>query len=161
MAYFKKVLQKINGLWYPKSITMGEPIDTEKIIDRLSAISTVSKADVRAVLADLASVMADYMALGHTVKLDGLGTFYYTAVASKQGVATKEEVTADLITGVRVRFLPETRRKNGNRIATRALADVDITWNEVDDNGTPVTTPGTGESGTGGGTGEDDNFQLG
>ena len=159
MAYFKKVLQKINGLWYPKSITMGEPITTEKIIDRLAQISTVSKSDVRAVLGDLASVMADYMALGHTVKIDGLGTFYYTAVASKQGVATKEEVTADLITGVRVRFIPETRRKNGNRIATRALSDVDITWNEVDENNKPVSG-GAGE-GTGGGTGEDDDFQLG
>ena len=139
MAYFKKVLQKITGLWYPKSITMGEPITTEKIIDRLSAISTVSKSDVRAVMGDLAPVMADYMALGHTVKLDGLGTFYYTAVASKQGVATKEEVTADLITGVRVLFIPETRRKNGNRVVTRALADVDITWNEVDENNKPVS----------------------
>ena len=125
---------------------MGEPIETEKIIERLAQISTVSKADVQAVLADLASVMADYMALGHTVKLDGLGTFYYTAVASKQGVATKEEVTSDLITGVRVRFIPETKRKNGNRIATRALTDVDITWNEVDEDKKPVS----------GGTGEDD-----
>lgn len=135
---------------------MGEPIETEKIIERLSQISTVSKADVQAVLADLASVMADYMALGHTVKLDGLGTFYYTAVASKQGVATKEEVSADQITGVRVRFIPETRRKNGNRIATRALTDVSITWNELDDNGQPV------QGGTGGEEEDDDgNYQLG
>ena len=71
MAYYKKVQQKINGLWYPQSVTMGEPITTEKIIERLSAISTVSKSDVRAVLGDLATVLADYMALGHTVKLDG------------------------------------------------------------------------------------------
>lgn len=149
MAYFKKVQQKINGLWYPQSVTMGEPITTEKIIERLSAISTVSKSDVRAVLGDLATVLADYMALGHTVKLDGLGTFYYTAVASKQGVATKEEVSADQITGVRVRFIPEGKRKGGNKTLTRALTDVNITWNEVNADKQPATPeePGGGSDG--------------
>lgn len=154
MAYFKKKQQKINGLWYPVSITMGEVITTQKISERLSAISTVSKSDVQAVLADLASVMADYMALGHTVKLDGLGTFYFTAVASKQGVATPEEVSARQITGVRVRFLPESSRKNGNRTVTRTLTDVDITWNEVNDDGSIVSS-GPGGGGTGGGSSDD------
>ena len=149
MAYYKKVQQKINGLWYPQSVTMGEPITTEKIIERLSAISTVSKSDVRAVLGDLATVLADYMALGHTVKLDGLGTFYYTAVASKQGVATKEEVSADQIVGVRVRFIPEGRRTGGNKTLTRALTDVNITWNEVNADKQPATPeePGGGSDG--------------
>ncbi len=155
MAYFKKKQQKINGLWYPVSITMGEVITTKKIIERLSAISTVSKSDVQAVLGDLAAVMADYMALGHTVKLDGLGTFYFTAVASKQGVATPEEVSANQITGVRVRFIPESTRKNGNRTVTRALSDVDITWNEVQADGTIVPSePGTGGSDDGNDDGE-------
>ena len=91
MAYYKKKQQKVNGLWYPQSVTVGEPIDTEKIIDRLAQISTVSRSDVQAVLGDLASVMAHYISLGHTVKLNGLGTFYYTAVAEKNGVATAEK----------------------------------------------------------------------
>ncbi len=54
------------------------------------------------------------MALGHTVKIDGLGTFYYTATSTKNGVATEEEVTANQIVGVCVRFIPEGRRTNGN-----------------------------------------------
>lgn len=124
-------------------------IDMKRIAERLVRISTVSKSDVQAVLGDLATVMADYMALGYTVKLDGLGTFYFTAVTNKQGVETKEEVSANQITGVRVRFLPESERKNGNKVLTRALSDVDITWREVDDKGNPVDdTDDTGGEGT-------------
>lgn len=124
-------------------------IDMKRIAERLVRISTVSKSDVQAVLGDLATVMADYMALGYTVKLDGLGTFYFTAVTNKQGVETKEEVSANQITGVRVRFLPEGERKNGNKVLTRALSDVDITWREVDDKGNPVDdTDDTGGEGT-------------
>lgn len=72
MGFWKRRQQKVNGLWYPQSVTMGT-IDTDKIIERLAQISTVSKSDVQAVLGDLATVMADYMSLGYTVKLDGLG----------------------------------------------------------------------------------------
>ena len=137
MAYYKKRQQKVNGLWYPQSVTVGKPITTKKIVARLVQMSTVSKSDANAVLADLASVMADYMALGHTVKIDGLGTFYYTAVSQKQGVATPEEVSANQITGVRIRFIPETTRSNGNKKVTRSLSDVEIDWQEwkgTDDN---------------------------
>lgn len=146
MGFYKKRQQKVNGLWYPQSVTMGT-IEMEKIIERLAQISTVSKSDVQAVLGDLATVMADYMSLGYTVKIDGLGTFYYTAVTNKQGVATKEEVSAKQITGVRVRFLPETERSSDNKHITRALSDVDITWREVDDKGNPVDdSTGTDDS---------------
>ena len=154
MGFWKRRQQKVNGLWYPQSVTMGT-IETDKIIERLAQISTVSKSDVQAVLGDLATVMADYMSLGYTVKLDGLGTFYFTAVTNKQGVATKEEVNANQITGVRVRFLPEGERKNGNRVLTRALSNVDITWREVDDKGNPVDNT---DGGTDDDTGSDGSF---
>ena len=59
MAFFKKVQQKINGLWYPKSVTVGKPVSTDEVADRLAQISTVSRADTYAVLKDLAGVLAD------------------------------------------------------------------------------------------------------
>ena len=143
-------------MWYPQSVTMGN-IPMEKIIERLAQISTVSKSDVQAVLGDLASVMADYMSLGYTVKIEGLGTFYYTAVTNKQGVATADEVSAKQITGVRVRFLPESERSSDNKHVTRALSDVDIEWREVDEKKQPVSS-GSDDTGTG----EDDgDHQLG
>ena len=95
--------------------------------------STVAPADVAAVLTALGPVMADYMSQGRSVKLDGIGSFYFTAVAAKQGVATEKEVTVNQITGVRVRFIPETRYRReggGGRVATRGLSDVVIDWEE-------------------------------
>ena len=149
MAYYKKRQQKVNGLWYPQSVLAGQ-VTMDRVIERLAAISTVSKSDVQAVLGDLDSVMADYMSLGFSVEIEGLGWFYYTAVTEKQGVATAEEVSANQITGVRVRFLPETTRSHGNRVTTRALSDVDIKWTEVDEKKQPVS------GGTGTEPGEED-----
>lgn len=131
MAFFKKVKQKINGLWYPKSVTVGKPVNTDEVADRLAQISTVSRADTYAVLKDLAGVLADYMAQGRTVKIDGLGTFYYTSNASKNGVADEKDVNASLITGVRVRFIPEARRSGSGRSMVRSLISDNIFWVEL------------------------------
>ena len=72
------------------------------------------------------------MAQGRSVKLDGVGSFYFTAVTNKNGVATEKEVSANQISGVRVRFIPETRYRGAGkgRVSTRGLSDVDIEWNE-------------------------------
>ena len=67
---------------------------------------------------------------GRTVKLDGLGTFYLTAVATKQGVDSREKVKASHIIGTRVRFIPETTRTSGRKVATRSLISDDIFWEE-------------------------------
>ena len=104
MGFFKKVKQKINGMWYPQSITVGKPVTTDEVAKRLAIESTVSPADTFAVLKSLGSVLGSYMADGRTVKLDGVGTFYYTAVASGNGVDSPDKVTAKQITGVRVPF---------------------------------------------------------
>lgn len=128
---------KVNGKWYPKSVLVGSPVSTEQLCKRIAAESTVSPADVVAVLMSLGGIMGEYMAQGRSVKLEGIGTFYFTAVATKGGVATEKEVTANQITGVRVRFIPETRFQGGGtratgggRRAVRGLTDVDIEWEE-------------------------------
>ena len=131
MAFYKKYQQKVNGLWYPMSVTAGKPVTTDEIADRLSQISTVSRADTYAVLKDMAGVLADYMAQGRTVKIDGLGTFYYTANASKQGVKEEKDVNASQITGVRVRFIPEARRSGSGRNMARSLISDNIFWMEL------------------------------
>ncbi len=131
MAFYKKYQQKVNGLWYPMSVTAGKPVTTDEIADRLSRISTVSRADTYAVLKDMAGVLADYMAQGRTVKIDGLGTFYYTANASKQGVKEEKDVNASQITGVRVRFIPEARRSGSGRNMVRSLISDNIFWMEL------------------------------
>ena len=134
MAFYKKVKKAINDKWYPQSCLVGSPIPTSQVVKRLAAESTVAPADVRAVLEALSGVMGDYMAQGRSVKLDGIGSFYFQSTASNNGVDSPELVNANLINGVKVRFIPETkyRRQGGSRRAVRALTDVDIQWIDVD-----------------------------
>ena len=135
MAFWKRIKMKINGLWYPKSVLVGTPVTTKQVAERLARESTVSLADVYAVLLSLGSVLGDYMSQGRSVKLDGIGSFYFTATANKNGVAKEEDVSAKQINGVRVRFIPETSYKqNGStpagRRATRNLTEVSSEWEE-------------------------------
>ena len=102
----------------------------EKIAKRVAVESTVSPTDVRAVLTALGGVMGDYMEQERSVKLDGIGSFYFTAATNKNAIATEKEVTATLINGMRVRFIPETRFQGGAIRATGGLTDVDIEWEE-------------------------------
>lgn len=143
MAFFKKIQQKINGKWYPRSVTVGKPVTTKEVSDRLAQISTVSRADTYAVLMELAGVLADYMAQGRTVKLDGLATFYYTLTASGNGVESADKVSTSQISGVRVRFIPEATKKSGSKSMNRTLISDNIFWMEL--NGVAETTPGEGE----------------
>ena len=132
MGFYKKVKMNVNGKWYAKSVLVMSPVSTEQVAKRIAAESTVSPADVRAVLTALGGVMGDYMSQGRSVKLDGVGSFYFTAVTSKNGVDKPEDVNATLIRGVRVRFIPETRYRGAGkgRVSTRGLSDVDIEWEE-------------------------------
>lgn len=132
MGFYKKTKMKVNGKWYPKSVLVMSSIITEQVAKRIATESTVSPADVRAVLTALGGVMGDYMSQGRSVKLDGIGSFYFTAVTMKNGVDKPEEVNATLIRGVRVRFIPETRYRGAGkgRVSTRGLSDVDIDWEE-------------------------------
>ena len=149
MSFFKKSQLKSNGKWYPRSIVVGDPATTQEIADRLAEISTVSRSDTYAVLQGLSSVLKSFMKEGRSAKLDGVGTFYYTADASKQGVDTPEEVSAKQIKGVRVRFLPETARTSSGKVSTRALVDNDIQWHDIATLDPALRGTGTGTSGGG------------
>ena len=85
MAFFKRTKKPINNLWYPQSITWGKPVTTREVADELSAISTVTRGDTYAVIENLGRVLSNYMGQGRTVKIDGVGTFYYTAVSATKG----------------------------------------------------------------------------
>lgn len=152
MAFYKKFQSKTNDLWYPKAVTTGKPVSTDKVADRLALLSTVTRGDTYAVLKNFGGVLADYMAQGRSVKIEGVGTFYYTISANKRGVATAGEVSAAQIRGVRVRFIPEVGRNSSNQVVTRSMVDTDIPWTDVEDlAGMATTAGGTGSdnSGTG------------
>lgn len=130
MAFFKKSKQKVNGKWYPRSVTVGKPVTTVQVAKRISAQCTVTPADTNAVLTALGGTLGDFMAEGRTVKLNGIGTFYYTANTAGNGVETEDKVTASQINGVRIRFIPEMRANSSHQIVSRALVSDDISWEE-------------------------------
>ena len=128
MAFFKIQKKKINGLFYPESVTLGKPVSTIEIANALADRSTVTRADTLAVLTDLGEVMSIYMAQGRSVKLNGIGSFRYTIDAHKQGVESEEKVSTNQIKNIRVRFTPETTRNSDNSIATSSMQTVAIDW---------------------------------
>ena len=130
MAFYKKIQQKTNDLWYPRSITKGKASTTD-IARYITQGTTVSPADVMAVLAALPSAMKHYMSAGNTVKLDNIGTFYYTAMTEGQGVKTEAEVSVKQIRGVHVRFTPGGRRSANGAWGERYLVSDDIEWIEL------------------------------
>ena len=164
MAFYKKIQQTVNKKWYPRSIVVGDAATTDEVAQRLADISTVSLGDTYNVLKNLSTVLKAFMKEGRSVKLDGVGTFYYTADASGQGVDTPEEVSAKQIKGVRVRFLPEASRTSSGKVGTRALVDNDIPWLDIDtldpakQGGSSTTTPGGTTGGEDDGTGSDGSF---
>lgn len=151
MAFFRRIKKSINNLWYPQSVTWGKAVTTREVADELSSIFTVTRGDTYAVMGNLGRVLSSYMGQGRTVKIDGVGTFYYTATSAKRGVPTAEEVSASLIKGVRVRFIPEVERNSGNQVTTRSMVNTKIVWEEW---GKSTTNSGSGDSGNQGGSGD-------
>ena len=122
--------QAINALWYPRSVTVGKPVETQELANRIARESTVSPADTHAVLRALPNVMADFMKESRAIHFEGLGWFRYTINAMGKGVATKEEVSDKQIKRLRVQFTPD-RTRNMEGGYTRALiADEGVTFME-------------------------------
>ena len=130
MAFYKKV--KLNGKWYVRSVTIGDPFTIDDVADRLSQNSTVSRADTYAVLVQLGETLGELMSYGKSVKIKGVGTFYLSCQMKGKGTDTPEEITQDMINDVKVCFIPEYSRRQNGRIASRTLIDKYLEWVDVD-----------------------------
>lgn len=153
MAYYKKVFNKKQGVYYPHAIVQGKPVSTEAIAKELSRMSTVSNSDVQAVLGDIAEVMHTRMAAGKSVHIKGLGYFRYTL--STKGVKTLEEFDFQKqVQAVRVEFIPERLKSNSGNHYTRALVDSgELEWIELpasaEDSMPGIDDDDTGDTGGG------------
>ncbi len=148
---FKAQYNKHSEKWFPRSISSGKTVTTNRLMNEVAKASTVAPADVAAVLRALADAMCDHLCDGDKVKLDNIGTFYLMADASGNGVASEKEVTASQINRVNVRFAPEKVRIGGggghqNSIPT--LANGNITWEraEVEKESTGTNSGNGGET---------------
>ena len=132
MAFFRKKKLK-DGKWHAIAVTLLSPATINDVADRLAARSTVSRADIYAVLVDLGEVMGELMASGRSVKLQGVGTFFLTCQTRGKGTDTPEELTKEMLTDVKVRFIPEYSRGQRKQITGRTMIDKDLEWIEVSD----------------------------
>ena len=128
MGFYKVRRHKKTQLYYPQAITVGKQITTAQVASLLADRSTVTKADAYAVLSELGGVMSTFMAQGRSVHLDGLGSFRYTINATKQGVEKEEDVSANQIKSIRVRFVPEMTRNADKSVATRTMQPTAVDW---------------------------------
>ena len=157
MAFYKKVYNEKFGVYYPAAVVMGQPVPVKQVAKRLSEMCTATYADVMAVLGNLPGVMADLMAQGKSVRLDGLGTFRYTL--DTRGVTDEADFDFQKqLRAVRVQFVParEGIATKGST-ATRSLVPTGVEWIPYD---AALQEPDDGTGGTDD-TEEDGNQQLG
>ena len=135
MAFYKKIKQKGDGKWHPRAVTKGRPYTTDEVARLLSEMSTVTPGDTYAVLMNLGEVLGRLMSTGRSVKLTGVGSFYYTCRSEGTGADTPEEVSPAQITAVQIRFIPEYFRGQRGQVTERTLLSPYIEWVDADDGG--------------------------
>ena len=91
-------------LSYYAQIAPVTPLKLDDIVRRIEKTSTVSSADIKAVLDALQHEIVESLRAGNSVRLGDLGSF--RATLSSSGVEAPENVSASLIKSVRVRFTP-------------------------------------------------------
>ena len=64
---------------------------TDEVAERLAEMSSLTKGDVYNVLLNLPLVMRQALTEGRSVKLEGLGSFWYTADCKPGGEQTRDE----------------------------------------------------------------------
>lgn len=94
--------------WYASANTSGEKT-LEGLTTDIEKISTVSGADIRAVLYALVDVMTTSLADGQIIRLGELGSMRVNI--SSEGKDKAEEVTVATIKGAKIIFTPSTKIK--------------------------------------------------
>ena len=164
MAFFGKKFIKLTGKWAPVTKTVST-YDAKRLAKDIEKESTVSQTDVMAVLNAIPNVMTRYLAEGHSVKLDGIGSFFLTFECKKTGVDTPEEVSIDQVTNIKVQFRPAMKAgvgsQKGKRINTLVADDIEWTYlpdtkADATDEDTPNTDGGGTDNGGGNTGGGDD-----
>ena len=131
MAFYSKKFVKLTGKWAPVVKSVSN-YDAKRLAKDIEKESTVSQTDVMAVLNAIPNVMTRYLAEGHSVKLDGIGSFFLTFECKKTGVDTPEEVSMDQVTNIKVQFRPAMKggvgSQKGKRINTLIADDIEWTY---------------------------------
>jgi predicted histone-like DNA-binding protein len=107
---------KKNGknLWYPMLVRDGGMVTLLQIAEKIAEKSSLTVGDILNVINGLIGELNDKLINGHSVRLDGLGSFIVTARAGGQGVEDPKDVHAGQINSLNIHFTP-TAKKTATR----------------------------------------------
>ncbi len=108
---YKKEMGKGEGSpaynkWYGRAVSMGR-VKTADLAEEISHSSTVTRADIMAVLIELTQVMKKHLQNSMTVELEGLGDF--RVGLKTKSVEKAEDFTAANIYGYQILYRPEVK----------------------------------------------------
>jgi len=102
--------------WYARAYHT-ETTTLRQLAERMQDNCTVKRADILAVLSELADTMRDELQNGHKVYIEGLGTFKMGM--RSRGVDRPEDYRPDRdVMGLHIIFSPETTRQQFGRRRT-------------------------------------------
>jgi len=97
-------------LWHPTLAKAGVVVDTQKIAKKISQRTTAHPGDVHNIIRSLTEVMSEELLNGHSVRLDGLGTFTLYIRSRGNGVDSADKVNPSQINSLICKFTPEYHR---------------------------------------------------
>ena len=123
-----KVVERQNALTkqlqYYAQVSPVTPVTLDQIVELIEKRSTVTSADVKAVLDALQFEVRNALVDGKSVRLGDLGSFRPTL--SCRASLSAEAFTAANLKGVRVRFTPSARMETElklDRVSVRLVTD--------------------------------------
>lgn len=124
---YKKYQNKIKssktyGKWYGRAVIL-DTISTRQLAEEVSHATTVTYADVVAVLAELTTAIKSHLQNSQAVVLDGIGRF--KVAVSSTGADSRTDFKASNIRRYRINYFPEVKfqptgkvNENGKRLGT-------------------------------------------
>ncbi len=92
--------------WYGRAKTVGRPVTTKQLAQKISARCTVTEPDILAVINALETEIADYLQAGRRVVLNDFGSFKLGL--KTEGAPTAKDFGQSNIKGIKVLFQPIT-----------------------------------------------------
>ena len=94
--------------YYPAPAYVAE-IGIDTLCEKISEKTTLTRADIKTVIASLLSTVSDYLMLGYKVRLDDFGIFKIAFKSTGPGQKKATDVTSEHINGLKILYTPDVR----------------------------------------------------
>lgn len=94
--------------YYPAPAYVAE-IGIDTLCEKISEKTTLTRADIKTVIASLLSTVPDYLMLGYKVRLDDFGIFKIGFKSTGPGQEKATDVTSEHIKGLKILYTPDVR----------------------------------------------------